>query len=138
MLVKYRPADSILSPFFEDFLRSDWPLSESDLSPRCDILERKDDYLILAEMPGVKKADFKVEFENNLLTIRGEKRIHEKKDGEKFYRVERLCGNFRRSFRLGDEIDSGKISAKYEDGILTVSLPKSEKVRRKAVEVKIN
>lgn len=138
MLVRYRPSTSLLSPLFDDFLSSDLTTRVNDNAPRCDILERKDDYLILAEMPGVKKGDFKVEVEDHTLTIRGEKKIHEKKDGEKYYRVERVCGTFSRSFRLGDEIDTGNINAKYEDGVLQVSLPKAEQVLRKAVEVKIS
>lgn len=137
MLVKYTPADTMLSPFFDDFFGSDVPATRADVAPRCDILERKDDFVIFAETPGVHKGDVKVEFQNGLLTIRGEKKIHDKVDGEKFYRVERVCGTFSRSFRLGEEIDTEKISAKYEDGVLSVILPKNTRAQAKSVDVQI-
>jgi len=138
MLVKYTPAESILKPFFDDFLSSDLAIRrQADLVPRCDILERQEDYVIYAEIPGARKEDVKLEFKNGLLTISGEKKIHEKTDGEKFYCVERVCGTFGRSFRLGEEINTDKINAQYEDGVIAVFLPKTEKAQPKSIEVQI-
>jgi HSP20 family protein len=137
MLVKYRPTSSLLHNFFDDAWH---PASEEDceMSPRTDILERKEEYVLFAEMPGINKDDFKVDLENSVLTVRGEKKIHEKVDGENYTRVERQSGSYKRSFRLGDEINTGKISAKYENGILQVLLPKSAKSKPKSVEIKIS
>ena len=137
MLVKYRPVNSLMHTFFDDVWHPAHE-EECELSPRTDILERKDEYVIFAEMPGVSKDSFKVNLENNVLTIVGKKSIHEKIDGETYARVERQCGNYKRSFRLGDEINTGKIGAKYENGVLQVSLPKSEKAKPQSVEIKIS
>ncbi len=138
MLVKYRPADSFLSPFLHDFFRPGWPGVESDMVPRCDILERANDYLIQVEVPGIRKEDVKVEYKDHLLTISGEKKLEEDKEGEKFFCRERHYGAFSRTFRLGDEIDSNKINAKHENGVLQVHLPKSEQVQAKIVDVQVS
>lgn len=138
MLVKYQPHRSLLSPFFDEFWRSSWNNDDCNIVPRTDIIELKDNYLITAEMPGMIKDSFKVEIENNVLTIHGKKYAQEKSDGEQQYRSERQYGNYRRSFRLGDEIDTEKISAKYDAGVLEIVLPKIKKAKPKMVEVKIN
>lgn len=138
MLVKYRPATSLLSPLFDDDWFAPRTDEECELMPRADILERKDSYVIFAEMPGVSKDEFHVDLENNVLTIRGKKSFYEKKDDEQYVRVERQCGNYKRSFRLGEEIDKDKISAKYKDGILEVELLKAEQVKPKSIEIKID
>jgi HSP20 family protein len=138
MLVKYRPATSLLSPFFDETWFTSRTDEECELVPRADIIERKDEYVVFVEMPGVSKDDFHVDLENNVLTIRGKKNIHEKRDDEQFIRVERQCGNYKRSFRLGEEIEKDKIEAKYRDGVLEVVLPKAEQVKPKSIEIKIN
>ena len=138
MLVKYTPNESMPSPFFDDFFASDLTARRStELAPRCDILERKDDYVIYAEIPGVPREQVKVQYENGLLTLSGEKKIHEKHDGERFYKLERTCGLFSRSFRIGDEIDSENIKAKFEDGVLAVFLPKTVKAKGRAIDVQV-
>jgi HSP20 family protein len=138
MLMKYQPRNSMLNPFFDDLWRSSLNQSECDIIPRTDIIERKSDYIITAEMPGISKDNFKVEIENNVLTIHGKKFAQENSEGDQQFRSERQYGNYRRSFRLGDEIDSEKIDARYDSGILEIVLPKSKKAKPKMVEVKIN
>jgi len=138
MLVNYAPSESTLSPFFDDFFASDLTARRSsELAPRCDILERENDYAIYAEIPGVPKDQVKVQYENGLLTLSGEKKIHEKHDGERFYKLERTCGSFSRSFRIGDEIDLEKINAKYDDGVLALFLPKTVKAKGQAIDVQV-
>jgi len=138
MLVKYTPSESMLSPFFDEFFAPDLTARRpSELAPRCDILERQDDYVIFAEIPGVPRDQVKVQYENGLLTLSGEKKIHEKHDSERFYKVERTCGSFSRSFRIGDEIDADNIKAKFEDGVLAVSLPKTAKPKGRAIDVQV-
>ena len=139
MLMKYQPHNTMLNPFFfGDLMNSSWNKEECDIVPRTDIIERKNDYIITAEMPGMTKDNFKVEIENNVLTIHGKKFAQEKSDGDQHFRSERQYGTYRRSFRLGDEIDSEKINAKYDSGILEIVLPKSKKAKPKMVEVKIS
>jgi HSP20 family protein len=128
----------MLSPFLDNFFAPEMATHRaSELAPRCDILERKDDYVIYAEIPGVSKDQVKVQYENGLLTLSGEKKIHEKHDDERFYKVERTCGSFSRSFRIGDEIESDAINAKCDDGVLAVFLPKAAKGKGRAIDVQV-
>ncbi|MBU0518724.1 Hsp20/alpha crystallin family protein [bacterium] len=135
--MKYRPAASLMNPFFDEGWMNQKKEEDRFLVPRSDILERKDKYVIYVEMPGVSKDDFKVDLESNILTIRGSKEIHEKVDGEQFVRVERQCGDYRRSFRLGEEINAEKIKAKYSDGLLELTLPKAEQVKPKSIQIEV-
>ncbi|RJP80708.1 MAG: Hsp20/alpha crystallin family protein [Candidatus Zixiibacteriota bacterium] len=135
MLVRYSPAESVMNSFLEDFLSSDTP--QSELVPRCDVLERENDYAILMELPGVPKDDVKVEYQNHLLTVSGEKKMPAKKESERYFRVERRYGAFSRSFRVGTEIDTGKIQAAFDNGILAITLPKTEKAQPKKIEVSV-
>jgi len=137
MLVKYRPASSLLGPFFDEGWSNQNRDEDYALVPRSDIIERKDEYVIFTELPGVAKDDFKVDLENNILTIRGKKAIHDKVEGEQLLRIERQSGNYRRSFRLGDEINAEKIKAKYSNGVLEVTLPKSEQVKPKSIQIEV-
>ena len=100
-----------------------------------DIKESADHYTFNVEVPGAVKDDVKVWFEGSVLTISGEKRDIEK-DGQKKIHSERVFGKFERSFRLPEDIDGNNIKAEFVNGILVVSVPKSEKT--KPVEVKIN
>ncbi len=103
--------------------------------PSVDIIEDNDNLTLTAELPGVKKEDVKINLNNNILTIEGEKKAaHETKE-ENTYRNERYYGKFTRSFTLSSEIDADKIKADYKDGILTVNLPKSEKVKPRQIEI---
>lgn len=138
MLVKCSPMNSLFNPCFEDFWNSQPGEVECNILPRTDILEGKDNYVIYAEMPGVSKEDFKVEVENDVLTISGKKSVRAKGEDEQQYRSERQCGSYRRSFRLGNEIDTSKIKAKYENGVLEITLIKAEKAKAKSIEVKIS
>ncbi|TKJ39053.1 heat-shock protein [candidate division LCP-89 bacterium B3_LCP] len=138
MLVKYQPHSSLIAPFFNEAWRTNRNDEECAILPRTDIAEKKNNYVITAEIPGISKDDFKVEVENGLLTISGKKFQQEKSDDEQVFRSERQFGTYRRSFRLGDEIEAEKISAKYHAGVLEIVLPKAKKALPKTVEVKIN
>lgn len=107
--------------------------------PTVEILEVEGDgYKILASVPGVKKEDIKVEVENNVLTISGERKEEkEEKKGEKVIRRESFYGRFARSFRLPDMVDGAKIGASYKDGVLTVIVPKSEAAKPRKVAVNV-
>ena len=138
MLVQCHPRRNAFSPFFEDFFRADMPTQETDLTLRCDVLERQNDYVIYAEIPGVPKESVKVEIQDHLLTISGEKKMQERVEGERYNRTERRYGSFSRSFRVGDEVDASKIQAGYHDGVLEVILPKSEKAQPRTVDIRVN
>src|SRR5574341_596718 len=123
MLVKWNfaPAPSLFSAFENSLLRN-WFDSEDRVatySPRVDVSENKENFVVRAELPGLKKEDVKLSLKDNVLTLSGEKRYEEKRDEENYHWREAHYGKFERSFRLTDGIDRSKITADYKDGVLT-------------------
>jgi HSP20 family protein len=109
----------------------------ADWTPTVDISETDGEYQIKAEIPDVKKEDVKVTLEDGVLTIQGERKQEKEEKGKKYHRVERSYGSFVRSFSLPDVIDEEKVKAEFKDGVLSLHLPKSEKAKPKAIEVKV-
>lgn len=107
-------------------------------TPAVDITEREDAYLVELELPGLTKEDVKITMENNILTIRGEKKQEKEEKRGSYHRSERCYGSFQRSFTLPTTVKSDKIEAQYKNGILTVTLPKVEDAKAKAIEVKLS
>lgn len=105
--------------------------------PPVDVLEEKDVVRIAAELPGVKAGDVKISMENNVLTIRGEKRQTAEEKTERVHRYERCYGVFERSFTVPTTIDADGIKAAYEDGVLTVTLPKVERAKPRQISVEV-
>ena len=106
-------------------------------TPAVDLLEDKDKLTVKAELPGFKREDLNVSVHEDNLIIAGERRCEdEQKEGE-FYRCERYYGKFHRSIPLPASVSTDKIDAKYRDGILTVTLPKTEKAKAKQIEVSV-
>ncbi len=105
--------------------------------PAADIVERDDEYLIKAELPGVDRDDIDIHLENDVLTITGERKLEETKDSDKTHRVERFYGRFSRSFRVPDDVDSSAIKAESSDGVLKLHLPKTEAKQPQAVKIAI-
>jgi HSP20 family protein len=112
-------------------------LRVTEWSPLVDIEENEKEYVVKAELPEIKKEDVKVTVENDVLTIAGERKFEKEEKGKKYHRVERSYGSFGRSFTLPEDADGTKVSADYKDGVLRIHLPKSEKAKPKAIEVKV-
>ena len=112
-------------------------MTVAEWSPLVDITEDEKEYLIKAEVPEVKKEDVKLTIQDNVLSISGERKYEKEEKGKKYHRVERAYGSFMRSFTLPEDADGSKVSAEYKDGVLKVHLPKSEKAKPKAIEVKV-
>jgi len=112
-------------------------LTVADWMPTVDISETEGEYLIKAELPEVRKEDVKVTVENGVLTLQGERRQEKEEKGKRFHRVERSYGSFVRSFTLPESVDESSVKAEYKDGVLNLHLPKSEKVKPKAIDVKV-
>ncbi len=112
-------------------------LTTTDWTPFVDIEENEKEYLVKAELPEIKKEDVKVTVENGILTLQGERRQEKEEKGKKFHRVERSYGTFLRTFTVPLDADETKVAADFKDGILRVHLPKTEKPRPKAIEVKV-
>jgi HSP20 family protein len=113
-------------------------LALTTFTPRVDIAEDDKEYVVNVELPGVKKEEVKVSIENGVLTISGERKTEKEEKGKKFHRVEQTYGTFLRSFTLPESSSGEKISADFKDGILKVHVPKEEKARTKAIEVKVS
>jgi len=119
-----------------------WPSRDSGLfsgwSPALDVFDDKDNLVVKAELPGLKKEEINVSIHDGVLTLSGErKRETEKKEGETF-RSERYFGKFQRSVTLPTAVDSNKVNATYKDGILTVELPKAEEAKPKQIAVSVS
>jgi HSP20 family protein len=106
--------------------------------PACDVFEDKDAVKIVAEVPGVRPEDVKLSIENNLLTIRGEKKQQAEETNERVHRYERSYGTFERTFSLPTTVDPERIDANYTHGILTVTIPKAERARPREIPVKVS
>jgi HSP20 family protein len=109
----------------------------ADWTPSVDISETEGEYQIKAEIPDVKKEDVKVTLEDGVLTIQGERKYEKEEKGKKYHRIERSYGSFVRTFSLPDVIDEEKVKAEFKDGVLNLHLPKSEKAKPKAIDVKV-
>lgn len=106
--------------------------------PACDVFEDKEAVKIVAEVPGVRPEDVKISLENNVLTIRGEKKQQAEERTDRVHRYERSYGMFERSFALPSTVDADKIQADYQNGVLTVSVPKAEKARPREIQIKVS
>ena len=110
-------------------------LRVADWWPSADIVETDTAYLIKAEIPGVQKEDVKVTVQDGMLTMQGERKIEKEEKGKKFHRIERSYGSFVRSFRVPDDADENSVKAEFKDGMLNVTLAKSEKAKSVNVTV---
>lgn len=137
-----RPAASladIFDEFFGEPFFSRWDREiTGTVWPPVDINEESESYLIRADIPGMKKDDIKIEIENGILQISGEKKetIKEKSKGN-YYHLERSYGSFRRSFTLPSNVNEKNIEAHYVNGVLELTLKKTGEVKTKAIEVKV-
>lgn len=107
-------------------------------SPRVDISETDDEYIVRAEVPGVSKDDIKITVKDNLVTIKGEKKQEKETKNENFHRIERIYGSFSRTFTLPGAVKVDKVEAKFKDGVLTIKLPKVEEEKPKEIEIKVS
>lgn len=103
--------------------------------PSVDIYEDKDKLVLEADLPGMKREDFDISVENNVITLRGERKFEKKVEGDNYHRVERSYGSFTRSFTLPQTVTADGATAEFEDGILRVSLPKREETKARKIEI---
>jgi len=115
----------------------DEPISAAAWEPLTDITEDEKEFLVKAELPEVKKEDVKVNVEDGILRISGERKFEKEEKNKKYHRIERSYGSFLRAFTLPEGADATKIAADFKEGVLMVHLPKTEKAKAKAIEVKV-
>jgi len=133
----YRDVDRLINEFGGG-LHSAEGLDEATWSPKVDIYETKESYVLNAELPGLKKEEIQIDLNDNTLTLKGEKKFEEKVEKENYVRVERSYGSFARNFVLSDNVNPENITASYKDGVLEVTLPKKEEAKPKEIKVEIN
>jgi HSP20 family protein len=118
----------------------DWDLPEmrtlGDWAPTLDFSENKDSFVVKAEIPGIDSKDISVSLENQMLTIKGEKKHEKEEKDEQYYRVERSYGAFARTVRLPAAVDGSKVTAAFKNGLLTVTLPKAPGAKGNTIPVK--
>lgn len=139
-LMKYtRPNRNVMSKQFSDIMDeffNDAVQSRRDnFVPSIDISETDDEFQISAELPGMEKEDITVNLENNRLFISGERTLEKEDKGKKYHRVETKYGSFERSFQLPDNVDEDSISATYDNGLLNITIQKSEQEVKKQIEI---
>lgn len=138
----FRGIDTMVRRFneaFEESMNGGLKFEIGDFSPRVDVCEDEKALTFHVELPGIPKDQVKVTVSNeNILTISGEKKREEKSEGKNFMRVERSYGSFTRSFNLPDNLWTDKVDARFENGVLNVSIPKKEPSKPKHHEVSIH
>jgi HSP20 family protein len=119
------------APFFERYTTHEW-------LPTIDLTETKDKLLIKAELPGLEAKDVDLSITGDILTIRGEKKKEEETKDEHHYCVERYEGMFERQIRLPANVKTDKVDAKFDKGVLTITLPKTEEAKKKEIKIKVH
>ena len=127
-----REVDSIFDQFFG---RSEDEDTSAVWAPRTDLSETDDAFHIRLDVPGMTKDDITINLQNNTLTVSGERTSERTDEGEEYVRVERAFGNFHRMFTLPNAVDRENVEAAYEDGVLTIHVPKTEESTRRQIEI---
>ena len=140
-LIRYNANDyvptsfsSMIDRFFNDSLTRS---GGSSFVPKVDIIENENSYELHVAAPGVSKDDFNIELKDNFITVSGERKISNEKKDKNYHSIETNYGAFSRSFSLPENVDSSKIDAKYNNGILELTIPKDEKKALKTT-IKVN
>lgn len=138
-VTQFQPTSDFFRPLIEDFLRPPAINGRGLLrAPEADVLETQNAILVVLDAPGMTPADIELSLENNVLTVSGERRS-DWSDGENnqhtWHLAERRYGKFSRSFVLPRDVDQERIEARFENGVLAVTVPKSERTRRRRIEI---
>jgi HSP20 family protein len=138
-LTPYRPSTEMFGSMFEDLFRPASGIGNRVGGmirlPDADVVERENEIRVAVELPGLTPEDIHLDIENNVLTISGEKRENRQEENETWHLTERRYGKFSRSFVLPRDVDQDQIEAHFAGGVLSVTIPKSERARRKRIEI---
>jgi len=142
-LVKWNPTRSLMTDFdriFDSMFTHDLPRFSSVKSwiPAVDVNETETEFLLSADMPGLGKKDVSIDIHDGVITIKGERAIDNEKSTDDYRIRERQLGSFNRSFRLPDNVKEDKVAAKFKNGVLTVTLPKTKEVLPEGRQIKIS
>jgi HSP20 family protein len=111
------------------------PSATTTWSPAVDIFETEGEIMVKAELPGMDRKDITLHLENNVLTLKGERRFEKETKEENYHRIERAYGGFSRAFSIPATVDEEKIRADYKDGVLKIALPKKEQAKPKQIRI---
>ena len=142
-LVKWNPTRSLMTDFdriFDSMFSHDlplFPLAQS-WTPAVDVNETETEFFLSADMPGLDKKDVSVDIHDGVITIKGERTIDNEKSTDGYRIRERQLGSFNRSFRLPDNVNEDKVAAKFKNGVLTVTLPKTKEILPEGRQIKIS
>jgi len=112
-------------------------LFDRSLSPAVDVVETSDEIVLTCDLPGVKKEDLDLSISRNVITIKGEKKGEQKKEGSRIFRKETWSGSFQRTLSLPETVDPDKVEASMKDGVLTVKIAKREEVKPRQISVNV-
>jgi HSP20 family protein len=115
--------------------RWEMPASTTAWNPAVDIFENENEIVIKAELPGMEAKDIEIGLENNVLTIKGERRFEKETKEEHYHRVEREYGRFNRSFSLPATVKEDEIAAEFKSGLLKIALPKKEGIKSRLIKI---
>lgn len=132
-----REMNKMFDRFIPGGTLDDVDFSSNTWMPAIDLVEKDNEYLAKVELPGVSKDDVKITLQDNILTIRGEKKSEKETSDSNYHRFERSYGSFHRSLALPATVNNDKVDAQFKDGILTISLAKAEEAKRKLIEIKV-
>ena len=138
-LIRWEPARELrdMNRLFSTFFEPSNGAVMRRWSPAMDLVETDDHYVLRADLPGVSEGDVKIELDDNVLTISGERKSAHKETKEGYYRVERAYGSFSRTLKLPEGVDADSISAGFERGVLEVKVPKPEQRKPRRVEIAV-
>ena len=134
-----QPLHDNINRLFENEFKKDLPQGTGfdTWYPAADIYETKDDYVFKLEVPGLARDDVNVEFHDNVLTVKGEKKTEKEVKEENYHRIESYSGSFSRSFKVPQNADPGKIAASMNGGILELRIAKAEEKKPKAISIDV-
>jgi HSP20 family protein len=122
---------------WQEFNRPAGWIEQSPAAPAMDVRETPEAFIIEADVPGIKKEEVQIEVADNVVTLKGERWSQREENKKDYHLAERQIGSFRRSVAIPGGFDAGKVSAKFENGVLTITLPKPEEKRPRKIEVRV-
>ena len=141
-LVKWNPKSSLITDYdriIDNMFNIDFPIYSTGNSycPAVDIHETENEFILSADMPGLNKKDVSLDIHDGVITIKGERIKRDDKSYDSYKIHERQFGSFNRSFRLTDNVNEGKIAAKFTNGELMITLPKTKEIKPEGRQIKI-
>lgn len=131
--------EGMVKNFWNDFpFREGSTDLDIEWTPRLDLIESENTYEVKTELPGLEKKDIDISLDRDVLVVKGEKKMEKKESDKHYHRLERRYGSFYRSIRLPGEVKEDKIDATFKDGVLTITLPKTEETKKRIAHIKVH